>query len=173
MLLANLAMLNKLKGLFGLEEKRELYLRPLKERDIQDVLSIERQAYNFPWNEAIFKDCIRAGYSNWALIKNEQFIGYAIVSIAAGEAHLLNICVNRQYQSQGLGGEFLKKLFVVAKEKKAACLFLEVRPSNRSAVQAYKKIGFKQIGERKDYYPTADGREDALVFSFDLSLNAI
>lgn len=162
-------MLNKIKSLVGLGDKKELYLRPLKERDIEDIMAIESQVYSYPWKSSIFKDCLRVGYSNWAFIKNEQFIGYAILSIAAGEAHILNICINPIFQGQGLGKLFLGELFQVVKERKVACVFLEVRPSNTPAVNLYNDVGFKQIGVRKDYYPAVEGREDALVLSFDMA----
>jgi len=161
-------MLRKLKKLVGLGEKKELYLRALKERDIKDVLSIEKQVYRYPWSDEIFKGCLHAGYSNWALIKDEKFIGYAILSLAAGEAHILNICVDPTRQGQGLGKQFLIELLGLFKEKNVDCVFLEVRPSNKVAINLYKRMGFKQIGERKGYYPAEDGKEDALVLSYDL-----
>jgi len=151
-------------------KKRPQYIRPLKERDLADVLRIERDMYDYPWSEEIFKDCLRVDYSNWAFIKDEKFIGYAILSIAVGEAHVLNICLDKEYTGQGLGECFLNELLLVAKNKCAESVFLEVRLSNAVATSLYKKMGFKQIGRRKKYYQAADGREDALVFSLDLPI---
>jgi len=162
-------VLEFLKRILNKGEKRPLYIRVLKEADIGSVLDIERKMYNYPWSEEIFRDCLKVGYSNWALIKDNNFIGFAILSIAAGEAHILNICLDPAYKRQGFGKKFLDELFIVAKKKKVDCIFLEVRPSNVAAVNLYKKIGFKQIGQRKNYYPAADsGREDALVLSYNL-----
>jgi len=163
------SVLEFLKRILNKGEKRPLYIRVLKEADIGSVLDIERKMYNYPWSEEIFRDCLKVGYSNWALIKDNNFIGFAILSIAAGEAHILNICLDPAYKRQGFGKKFLDELFIVAKKKKVDCIFLEVRPSNVAAVNLYKKIGFKQIGQRKNYYPAADsGREDALVLSYNL-----
>jgi ribosomal-protein-alanine N-acetyltransferase len=162
-------MWEKLKSLFGASEKRPLYARPLKEHDIDDVLAIERQMYNYPWSEGVFRDCLSVGYSNWAFIKDDQFIGYVILSIAVGEAHILNICLDPKFTGKGLGQHFLEEVLVIAKKRHADCVFLEVRPSNTAAVSMYKKRGFKQIGQRKNYYPAADGKEDAIVFSLELN----
>lgn len=159
----------KLKSLLGLTESRPLYLRPLKEGDIADVMAIERQMYNYPWSEGIFRDCLNVGYSNWAFIKDDQFIGYVILSIAVGEAHILNICLDPSYKGKGLGRKFLEEVLVIAKKKNAASVFLEVRPSNAAAVNLYKKAGFKQIGQRKNYYPAENGKEDAIVLSLDIA----
>jgi ribosomal-protein-alanine N-acetyltransferase len=161
-------VLERIKQLLGVDGKPAIYLRPLKENDIPEVMGIERQMYTYPWNETIFKDCLNVGYYNWALIKDDQLIGYAILSVAVGEAHLLNICLDPAYHRQGLGRYFVDELIVVAREKNADSLFLEVRPSNTVAVNLYKKVGFKQIGQRKNYYPTEGGREDAVVLSLNL-----
>jgi len=161
---------NKLMTRLGFAEKRPEYIRCLKERDLAEVLRIEREMYSYPWSEEIFRDCLRVDYSNWAFIKDEMFIGYAILSIAVGEAHILNICLDNKYTGQGLGECFLNELLLVAESKEADCVFLEVRVSNVVATNLYKKMGFKQIGQRKNYYQSADGREDALVFSLDLPI---
>lgn len=145
--------------------KPEHYLRPLADSDLSEVIAIEEDVYNFPWSRQIFSDCLRVGYSCWAYIKHSELVGYAILSVAVGEAHLLNICVHTKHQGQGLGEQFLNELFEISREMGAENLFLEVRPSNLAAVGLYRKMGFKQIGQRKDYYPALQGREDAWVFS--------
>jgi len=115
-------MLRKLKNLIGLGDKTPLYLRVLKERDIEDVMAIEKQVYHYPWNDEVFKGCLHAGYSNWALVKDERFIGYAILSLAAGEAHILNICIDPLFKGQGLGKYFLSEVIEVAETKGADCV---------------------------------------------------
>lgn len=166
-------MWEKLKTFCGFVEKRPLYVRPLTERDLTDVMTIERKMYNYPWSEGIFRDCINIGYSNWALIKNEQLIGYVILSVAVGEAHILNICLDAEQIGKGLGKKFLEEVLLVAKKKNVESIFLEVRPSNTAAVNLYKNAGFKQIGQRKNYYPAAQGKEDAIVFSLDISSHTV
>ncbi|MGM0595374.1 MAG: ribosomal protein S18-alanine N-acetyltransferase, partial [Pseudomonadota bacterium] len=95
-------------------------------------------------------------------------IGYAILSAAAGEAHILNIVIAPERQGQGLGRRFMAFLLQTARSHGADTAFLEVRPSNRIAVYLYESIGFRQAGLRRDYYPTGRGREDALVMARSL-----
>jgi len=166
------SILDKFKTVLGLEEGA-LYIRPLKDKDLPKVLEIEGKAYTFPWSQQIFKDCLSMGYSSWGLIYEGELIAYAILSIAVGEAHVLNICIDPEKQGQGFGRYFLHALFNIAKDKKAERIFLEVRPSNERAVLLYENLGFEKIGERKNYYPTPDGREDALVYSLDLNPSVI
>lgn len=162
------ALFNKIKTLLGFEDARSQYIRPLKDRDIDSVLEIEQQVYSYPWSKGIFNDCLKVGYSNWALIKDNVFVGYAVVSVAVGEGHILNICIDPAYKRQGLGQYFVNEVIAAAKKEHADCIFLEVRPSNIAAIELYKKVGFKQIGQRKNYYPGVDGKEDALVMSLDI-----
>lgn len=163
-----MTLLRKLQLMLGTAAPDDLYLRTLKEADLTDVITIEKKVYQYPWSHQIFKDCLFIGYSCWALIKDEKLIGYAILSIAVEEAHILNICITPELQKKGLGFHFVEELLKVAIENKAANIFLEVRPSNTAAVCLYEKIGFKEIGRRKGYYPGDNGREDALVLSYDL-----
>tara|TARA_R110002096_G_scaffold379_11_gene2362 strand:+ start:9458 stop:9961 length:504 start_codon:yes stop_codon:yes gene_type:complete len=165
-------LFDKVKTAFS-SKQSGLQLKPLKNTDLPEVLIIEGRVYDFPWSEQIFKDCLAMNYSSWGLMHEGELIGYAILSIAVGEAHVLNICINPNKQGLGFGGHFLQQLFKVAKGKKAERMFLEVRPSNTRAVGLYEKLGFAQIGQRKNYYPAGDGREDALVYSIDLNPTVI
>lgn len=167
-----MSLFGKVKTAFS-SKQSGLQLRPLKNKDLAQVLIIEGRVYDFPWSEQIFKDCLAMNYSSWGLMYEGELIGYAILSIAVGEAHVLNICINPNQQGQGFGSHFLQQLFKVAKGSKAERMFLEVRPSNKRAVLLYEGLGFAQIGKRKNYYPAGDGREDALVYSIDLNPTVI
>ena len=135
--------------------------------DLPDVLRIEQQNYEFPWDEEIFKDCFRANYDLRVCEELDRILGYCIVSVGAGEAHILNISVDPAERRQGIGQKMLEYL-IEQLQGKAETLFLEVRPSNTSAIALYKKIGFNEIGIRKDYYPAQNGREDALMLAMEL-----
>ena len=149
-------------------EQPDCFPRPMVETDLAQVMEIENSVYKFPWSKQIFKDCLRVGYSCQVVTRDHEILGYAIMSSGAGEAHLLNICVNRQFQRQGIGQFILQKMIALAKEKKVHTIFLEVRPSNRIALDMYLKNGFNEIGTRKDYYPAKGGREDALILALSL-----
>jgi ribosomal-protein-alanine N-acetyltransferase len=97
-----------------------------------------------------------------------QLIGYAVLMLAAGEGHLLNLSIAAHAQRRGHGRNLLGNVVGVARSLDAKILFLEVRPTNEVGQRLYTGYGFKQIGVRRGYYPARRGREDALVLALDL-----
>lgn len=177
-------LLHKLKDAVIYDADREFYakvfpdsvaprdllrLRKMDHADLPGVLAIENQNYEFPWSEGIFKDCFRAiNYTNWVCeAPDDRIVGYCIISVMAGEAHIMNISVSPQMQRQGVGRKMLEHLIDYARPR-AEKMFLEVRPSNPGAIDLYRKTGFREIGVRKNYYPAKQGREDAIMFELDL-----
>lgn len=143
-------------------------LRPMREDDLDAVMAIEMRAYPFPWTLGILRDCLRAGHPAWVLLREEQVIGYFLMSLAAGEGHVLNVCVAPEQQGQGHGRRLLRAILQLARGHGAERVFLEVRPSNTGAIALYFDMGFNEIGRRPRYYPASDGREDALVMAIEL-----
>lgn len=137
----------------------------MTERDVAAVMEIERRIYEFPWSRGNFVDSLRAGYDCWVYRTTEGVIGYAVVAIGAGEAHLLNLSISVVHQGRGHGGVFLAYLIEMVHLLGATSLFLEVRPSNEVGRRLYARNGFQRIGIRRGYYPASTGREDALVMS--------
>jgi [ribosomal protein S18]-alanine N-acetyltransferase len=97
-----------------------------------------------------------------------QLIGYAVVMIALDEAHLLNLSVAREFQRCGHGWRMLDSMASIARDHGARSMLLEVRPSNMTGQRLYVAYGFDRIGRRRDYYPAAGGREDAIVMRIAL-----
>ena len=143
-------------------------LRPLREDDLDAVMVIERGAYPFPWTRGIFRDCLRADYPAWIHEQDGVSIGYAVLSIAAGEAHILNLCTAPEAQGRGHGRQLLRHVLRLARGRGAQRVFLEVRPSNAAAIALYHGEGFNEIGRRPRYYPAIGGREDAIVMAIEL-----
>jgi len=137
--------------------------------DLRGVSVVENAAYDFPWSHGIFRDCLLAGYCCLVLDVDGVVCGYAIMSIAAGEAHILNLCVHPSMRRAGNGRRLLSELLLRAAEAEVAKVFLEVRPTNAAALGLYRSVGFLQIGVRPDYYQAAGGREDAVVLVLDLN----
>ena len=134
--------------------------------DLASVLVVETSAYSHPWSESILLDCLRVGYSCWVCELGEDIVGHAVMSVAVGEAHLLNICVAPVWQGIGIGRRLLRRMQRVAGDRQADTMFLEVRTSNLGARGLYESEGFGEIGRRSGYYPAHDGgREDALVYA--------
>jgi ribosomal-protein-alanine N-acetyltransferase len=143
-------------------------MRPLRLEDVADVAALEARAYEFPWSEGIFRDCLRAGYNCWVLVRDNTIIGYGVLSVAAGEAHVLNVCILPDAQGDGHGRRLMRRLMDLARWHNSERIFLEVRPSNPRAIQLYHSLGFNEIGRRPNYYPAARGREDAIVMALEL-----
>lgn len=138
--------------------------------DLKETLAIEKRAYEFAWTEGIFRDCLQVGYQCWVLETPHGFIqGYGIMSVAAGEAHILNLCIRPELQGYGLSRRILDYLLGLAKAMAVQTVFLEVRPSNQPAIRLYAGAGFCEVGVRHGYYPAAKGREDALVLAKELN----
>ena len=144
-------------------------LRPMRYTDVEAVSAIEMMAYDFPWSEGIFRDCLRVGYSCWVLTDLEAIQGYAIMSVAAQEAHVLNVCVRAAARRRGYARQMITHLLERAVAHGALTALLEVRPSNREALALYRSFGFSEVGVRRQYYRHADGREDALILEFGLA----
>lgn len=138
-------------------------IRPMRQSDIDSVTAIENATYDFPWSAGIFRDCLLAGYTNLVLDCDGDTVGYGIMSVAAGEAHLLNICVVEELRRQGIGGRLLEHMMQIARDARAERIFLEVRPSNKSAFNLYDSAGFKVLGVRENYYKAREGKEDAVI----------
>lgn len=138
-------------------------IREMHHADLAMVSDIERRSYEFPWSHGVFRDCLLAGYQCTVLVREDRVVGYAILSVAAGEAHILNLCIDPAYRSLGYGERLLDELLYRARAASVREIFLEVRPSNETANALYRKKGFHKIAARPAYYQARDGREDAAV----------
>lgn len=140
-------------------------VRDMNHDDLPMVSDIERRSYEFPWSHGVFRDCLLAGYQNIALVSERRVVGYGVLSIAAGEAHILNLCVDPELRSHGYGEKLLDEMLFRARAASVREIFLEVRPSNERAIQLYQKKGFHQVANRPAYYQANEGREDAAVLA--------
>lgn len=144
-------------------------VRLMQTADLPEVLDIERASYEFPWSQGIFEDCLAAGYACFVLQEGQAGIGaYALMSVSVGEAHLLNLCVAPACRRTGMAAYLLERMLLIAQQEEAYVMFLEVRPSNRAALELYRQMGFSRIGRRRNYYPAPGGREDAVILSRDI-----
>jgi len=143
-------------------------LRPMREADLDAVMAIELRAYPFPWTRGIFRDCLLADYPARVLVQDGEIIGYGMLSVAADEAHVLNVCAAPEVQGRGHGRRLLRALLQLARGRGVQRVFLEVRPSNPTAIALYHAEGFNEIGRRPRYYPAKQGREDAIVMAMEL-----
>lgn len=143
-------------------------LQAMRHEDLDEVLEIENALYTHPWTRGNFSDSLRAAYDcrTWRL--EGELLGYFILMVAAGEAHLLNLSIAAHRQRSGHGSALLREALELARRRGARSLFLEVRPSNAAAQALYARFGFTRVGVRRGYYPARFGREDALVYTVEL-----
>lgn len=140
----------------------------LTENDLDAVTALEASLQAFPWSRGNFADSLAEGHTMLVCREGADTVGFSIVMAVLDEAHLLNIGIDRRHQGRGYGATLLRRVMDDARAAGARRLLLEVRPSNRQAVEFYLRFGFTQIGVRRGYYPAAAGREDALVFDKEL-----
>ena len=147
----------------------------MRASDLDLVVQSENLSLENPWSKRVFSDCLRAGYECWVLASRDRIIAHGVLSVGAGEAHVLTICVHPDFRKKGYGRRMLRHLLDKGAKKGAQECFLEVRPSNSVAIALYLAMGFVQVGERRNYYPSNPGstdREDALILSRLLPLDA-
>jgi len=148
--------------------KSNLSLRPMRMDDLDAIMQIEPTIYSHPWTRGNFGDSLNSGYSAWILESEDKMIGYALMMMVMDEAHLLNLSIAKPLQKQGLGRYLLEHMLKIAKKHKAANMFLEVRPSNISAIALYENMGFCEMAVRRGYYPAINGREDGVLMGLAL-----
>ncbi|WP_425547982.1 ribosomal protein S18-alanine N-acetyltransferase [Actimicrobium antarcticum] len=142
----------------------------MTDTDVTDIVAIENVVYPHPWSRGNFIDSIKSGYQGGVLRESSGvLLGYFLVMLSVDEAHLLNISVRSDAHGRGVGRFLLDQVTLLAREQQMTSVLLEVRPSNQRAMAVYLRYGFVHIGQRKNYYPAADGRrEDAIVMRFVL-----
>jgi [ribosomal protein S18]-alanine N-acetyltransferase len=145
-----------------------LVSRPMLIEDVPEVFDIEVRSYEFPWSEKILLDCIEAGYLCNVAYLGDFLAAYGIMSFGAGEAHILNLCVDTRHRRQGIGKQLITTFLEKTRAQNVSNVYLEVRPSNIAAIELYYKVGFSKIGERPNYYPALCGREDAYVLNLSI-----
>lgn len=142
-------------------------VRQLTLEDQPALLALDAATNSHPWHPTQWTDSLKRHYC-LGLELDQQIIGSAVVMLTLDEAELLQIAIAPEQQNRGLGQQLLAGLIQFLQDNAAERLFLEVRASNAHAKRFYIAAGFTHMGRRKGYYPTATGREDALLYQLDL-----
>lgn len=140
-----------------------MILRDMTEVDLDAVLRIEREVQAHPWTLGNFSDALCSGYQCKVFESAGVMVGYAVMMLAVEEADLLDIAIDKGHQRKGIGRKLLDAMSSLARHENMRRMVLEVRASNQAAIALYRASDFGQIGLRRDYYPAANGREDALL----------
>jgi ribosomal-protein-alanine N-acetyltransferase len=143
---------------------------PLVMADLDTLLAIETSAYEFPWSRGNFIDSLSAGYlARKRVDAAGAWFGYFIAMPGVQELHLLNLTVQPAHQRCGHARAMLDRLVDEGRALGALRVWLEVRVSNERAQAVYRRYGFREVGQRRGYYPAgALARENALVMNLNI-----
>ena len=138
-------------------------VRRLRPEDIQAVVAIETEAFSTPWQAETFEGLLDRDTVELLVMTDETegVVGYAVVWCVLDQGELANLAIAPSRRGSGLGAALLRQVITVSRERGVTKLFLEVRASNRRAIDLYLGFGFAEVGVRRNYYD--DPREDALV----------
>lgn len=140
-------------------------LLPMDRETAEQVAQIEAMNFSHPWTLEMLEDELENPLSSFIVAygSNDVVLGYAGLTVVAGEGYINNIAVRQEYRKQGVASALLGVFLRFAEAQNLAFLTLEVRPSNIAAKNLYMKHGFAQVGRRKNYY---DGpKEDAIIMT--------
>jgi len=140
----------------------------LEPTDLAAAYAIEIRSHAFPWSEKTFATNQGERYLNYRLDLQGEMAAFAITQVVLDEATLFNIAVDPAYQRRGLGRQLLEHLISELETRGVLTLWLEVRASNVAAIALYESLGFNEATIRRNYYPTKEGREDAIIMALPL-----
>ncbi|QCT19775.1 ribosomal-protein-alanine N-acetyltransferase [Jejubacter calystegiae] len=140
----------------------------LNPEDLAQAWAIEQRSHAFPWSEKTFASNQGERYLNVRLDVDDEMAAFAITQVVLDEATLFNIAVDPAWQRRGLGRQLLTHLIGELEQRDVLTLWLEVRASNVAAIALYESLGFNEVTVRRNYYPTTDGREDAIIMALPL-----
>ncbi len=148
----------------------DIRIEPMNETHLKDLALLEKQCFSVPWSESALRAELEKENSRFfvAITKNEVS-GYIGANNVLGEVYIDNIAVFYNYRGFGIGTALLKHLINVSKEENCDLLTLEVRLSNTPARKLYEKLGFKEVGVRKNFYDQP--REDGIIYTLYLGEN--
>ena len=140
---------------------------PMNRNHVPQIAALEKLCFSAPWSENSVASELDNPWSLWLAEEQDgKVLGYVGSQMSPPEADVMNLAVAPEARRQGLGEKLMLALCTALKEKKIESLSLEVRASNEAAISLYRKLGFRQAGQRKEYY--GNPREDALILRKEL-----
>jgi len=142
-----------------------LKIRAAAQNDLPAILAIEGEQ-PFPWSMESLQNCFAEPYQCLVLEIEGKITGFGVISCVVDEGEIHNIVIAKAYRRCGYGRQLLQELLQIANQRGAKTVYLEVCATNIPAQELYKSLGFKTVGVRKDYYPTLNGRVDAVILRY-------
>ncbi len=139
-------------------------------KEIPEVAKLEEKCFSSPWSEKALAESLQNESSYFVCAKSgEKVAGYAGMYHICDEGYVFNIAVDENFRKMKIGTNLLKYLIEFSKSKNLKFLSLEVRQSNIAAINLYEKLGFKNLGIRKNFYELP--RENAVIMTLYFDLN--
>ena len=145
------------------EPTQQILFRPMCIDDLAQIVAIEKDATPSPWSAKQFQQSLEQDHCV-VICDAHSIVGYAILSMVMDQAEVLNICISPEYQGGGFGSQLLTGVLTQLSDE-IEIVYLEVRVSNFRAIHLYLNQGFVEVGQRRGYYPTEFGREDAILMN--------
>ncbi|MDN4608406.1 ribosomal protein S18-alanine N-acetyltransferase [Sporosarcina highlanderae] len=142
---------------------KEIQYRKMTVDDIPAVVEIEQEAFTTPWSHEVFEhEMLGNDYAHYIVaVQDDEVIGHCGMWVVLDECHITNVAVRKRLRGHGIGEALMRKAIELCKVNEVRLMTLEVRVSNHTAQNLYRKLGFQDGGIRKNYY--TDDHEDALV----------
>lgn len=137
-------------------------IRPMDQTHVAQIAELEKICFSEPWSESSIASELSNPLSCWLVaVEGERVAGYIGSQTVMGETDMMNVAVAPDFRRQGVAQTLILALVDALKERGSHWLMLEVRDSNAPARALYEKLGFAEVGRRKNYY--SKPREDALI----------
>lgn len=134
----------------------------MDESHVTAIAGIEKLCFSDPWSENSIAYELTSRLSHWLVaLENGAVVGYIGSQSVLGESDMMNVAVHPDHRRKGIAEALVNTLSADLKARDNVCLTLEVRASNVPAIALYEKLGFAQVGLRKNYY--RNPKEDALI----------
>ncbi len=139
----------------------------MKDKDLVEVVEIEKETFTDPWSYDAFNGDL-ANELSWPVtaLVDGKVVGYSALYIVADELQIGNFAVAPQYQRQGIGRKMMNEIINIAGQRECTHIYLEVRESNNAAIALYASFGFVNVGRRVGYY--RNPRESAILMAKEL-----
>lgn len=147
----------------------EIEVSKASPRDIEDIYKIELASFKDPYPLSLLKRILEESPDGCFVAKHRgEAVGYVAASISAEAGHIISIAVKPESRGKGIGEKLLERLLEELKGKRVSTAFLEVRVSNKAAINLYRKLGFRESHRVPRYYSNG---EDCIMFVRELSPN--
>ena len=129
---------------------------------VSQIAHLETLCFHDPWSEKSIASELENALSLWLVaVEGDDVIGYVGSQTVLGWSDMMNVAVHPDHRRKGVGEALVVALEEALKAQESTCLTLEVRASNDPARTLYEKLGFVEVGRRKNYY--RNPKEDALI----------